>query len=111
MSDGFSVRELYRDASTPGFSASTRGRDLLHSLERGLQSLQVEASVQLLQQLLSLTEDRVWADDETTKQQLDKMKASAPRSEQREMPHIWPGWTETNSVSVLDCSLLWASCN
>ena len=98
MSDGFSVRELYRDASAPGFSASARGRDLVHSLERGLQSLPVEAGVQLLQRLLLLTEDRVWPDDESTKQQLDKMKASTPpKCLQRKVPHIWPGWT--NQIS------------
>ena len=83
------MRELYRDASAPGFSVSARGRDLLHSLERGLQSLPVEAGTQLLQRLLLLTEDRVWPDDETTKQQLDKMKACMPpKCIQQEVPHI-----------------------
>ena len=56
MSDGFSVRELYRDAAAPGFRETERARSLLRTLQCGVDDSSNEEARELASKLLKLTE-------------------------------------------------------
>jgi len=54
VTDGFSLRELYREASAPGFATSNEGRLMLLNLERAGCALDPPAAAGLLETLIGL---------------------------------------------------------
>ena len=58
VADGFSMRELYRDASSPSFLRSQRLEEIQQLLGRGLQQLSEEKAAALMSDLVSVCECR-----------------------------------------------------
>ena len=58
VADGFSLRELYRDTSSPAFAQSSRAQEIIDSLQHQLKQLSEERAVKLSATLLSLCECR-----------------------------------------------------
>ncbi len=54
VGDGFSLRELYRDTSSPAFGQSARCQDLLNNLHLGMKKLDEGRASGLLASICSL---------------------------------------------------------